>query len=169
MRALLSIASVSCLLLTSGCGDVTPPSRPPLAPPGIAIPTAEKPAAPPSTPAPAQAAKPTPPPTAPAAAVQRTAAEVGVGKKGHYGGQGPLVTPLEVYFRAAEMTVFKIQIPEAMKLYKAVNDNRGPATNDEFMQKIIKDNQIRLPQLPFGHRYVYDPKTEQLMVEKPAQ
>ena len=36
------------------------------------------------------------------------------------------------------------------------------------MQKIIKENQIKLPELPFGQRYVYDPKKEQLMVEKPA-
>jgi hypothetical protein len=36
------------------------------------------------------------------------------------------------------------------------------------MEKIIKANRIRLPALPQGQRYVYDPKQEQLMVEKPA-
>ena len=35
------------------------------------------------------------------------------------------------------------------------------------MEKIIKANQIKLPDLPEGDRYQYDPKTEQLMVESP--
>ena len=34
--------------------------------------------------------------------------------------------------------------------------------------KIIKANNIHLPELPDGDRYMYDPKTEQLMVESPA-
>jgi len=36
------------------------------------------------------------------------------------------------------------------------------------MEKIIKANNISLPELPEGHKYVYDPKLEMLMVEKPA-
>jgi hypothetical protein len=35
------------------------------------------------------------------------------------------------------------------------------------MQKIIKDGGVKLPDLPEGHRYRYDPATEQLMVEHP--
>ncbi len=178
MRVLLPIASVSLLLLISGCGDISPPKRAPLAPPGILIPTPDKPAPPPPPPsAPGHASKPAPPPpppptstqpAQPAPGMQQVPAGVGVGKKGHYG-QGPVVTPLEVYWRAQEAITFKVQIAEAMKLYKAMNDNHGPATHEEFMQKIIQENRIRLPQLPYGHRYLYDPKKEQLMVEKPAQ
>ena len=37
------------------------------------------------------------------------------------------------------------------------------------MEKIIKAGGIRLPPLPPGHRYVYDPATEQLLVEQPRQ
>ncbi len=33
------------------------------------------------------------------------------------------------------------------------------------MQRIIKENMIKLPDLPPGDRYVYDPKREELMVE----
>ena len=43
----------------------------------------------------------------------------------------------------------------------------APKDNDEFMQRIIKENHIKLPELPEGDRYMYDPKTEQLMVESP--
>ena len=36
------------------------------------------------------------------------------------------------------------------------------------MDRIIKENNIRLPTLPTGNRYVYDPKTGELMIEKPS-
>jgi len=36
------------------------------------------------------------------------------------------------------------------------------------MEKVIKANMIQLPELPEGHKYVYDPATKTLMVEKPA-
>jgi hypothetical protein len=35
------------------------------------------------------------------------------------------------------------------------------------MKEIVEANQIRLPQLQDGMRYVYDPKTETLLVERP--
>ena len=54
-----------------------------------------------------------------------------------------------------------------MKLFKASED-RAPKSHEEFMEKIIKANNIHLPELPDGQRYQYDPKTEQLMVESPA-
>ena len=55
-----------------------------------------------------------------------------------------------------------------MDLYKADNDGKGPKTNEEFMQKIVKEGDIKLPKLPPDHKYQYDPETEQLMVLKPA-
>ncbi len=61
---------------------------------------------------------------------------------------------------------FDVQIPAAMKLHKASNDNKAPATHEEFMEKIIKPGRIDLPQLPPGERYLYDPKKEELMVEQ---
>ena len=111
---------------------------------------------------PEEAAAPkTPPPAAP-----MKKAEVGVGKKGHYGGQGIIKTPVSVYFRAAERIIFNVEIPNNMKLYKAMNNNKGPATHEEFMEKIIKAGQIDLPDLPAGERYIYDPKKEELFIEQ---
>ena len=101
----------------------------------------------------------------------RVKAEVGVGVKGQ-----PLedprlvqtiVAPARALFRTEQRVVFEIQIPHAMQLYEATNGKR-PATHAEFMEQIIQANQIVLPELPAGQRYVYDPETGELMVEKPA-
>jgi hypothetical protein len=54
-----------------------------------------------------------------------------------------------------------------MQLYEATNGKK-PTTHEEFMEQIIRANQIVLPELPAGQRYVYDPETGELMVEKPA-
>jgi len=95
-------------------------------------------------------------------------AEVGVGARGRGYGPGLITTPVAVYFAARERIVFEIQVPQAMKLYKANND-KAPKTQEEFMQRIIKENQIKLPDLPEGARYLYDPATEQLLVEHAAR
>jgi hypothetical protein len=111
---------------------------------------------------------PPPPPVVPKAPeVVRKKAEMGVGDKGRGYGMGPVATPVAVYFSTRERIAFDIQIPEAMKLFKAT-EGRAPKTQKEFMEKIIKANSINLPTLSAGHRYVYDPKQEELMVEQPA-
>ena len=176
MRVLMVLAGISALVW-AGCDDIAPPQRrAPLAPPGIDIPQATQPApqaagpaAPAAQPQPGAQPQPQPAGQPPAAApgTERVEAGVGVGKKGHYGGGGPLVTPVEVYWRAQEKITFE-QVKHTLNLYKATNDNKGPATHEEFMQKIIKEGMIKLPELPAGHRYVYDPKQEQLLVERPA-
>lgn len=97
----------------------------------------------------------------------RSKAEVGVGAKGHGYGEGLVSTPAGAYFRTKERIAFDIQIKHAMNLFKAM-ENRAPKSHEEFMEKIIRANHIALPELPEGHRYVYDPKTEELMVEQPA-
>lgn len=100
-------------------------------------------------------------------------AEVGAGKKGHYGenegekATGLITVPVATLFRAQEMAAYDISVPHAMNLYKAEHDGKGPATHEDFMKDIIQFNQIKLPELPDGHKYVYDPATEQLMIEKP--
>ncbi len=96
----------------------------------------------------------------------REKAQVGVGEKGRDIGAGIISTPIKAYFSAKQQITFNIQIPHAMNLYKATN-GRAPNTHEEFMSKIIKANFIQLPQLPPGHKYVYDPKKEDLMVEHP--
>jgi hypothetical protein len=158
--------------------DQSAPKAPPPAPAAAApASTAATPAAnpgavpppPPPPPAAGQNAAPPPPPAdaqaKPPENVVREEAKVGVGKRGRGYEPGLVTTPVAAYFSARERIIFEIQIPQAMKLYKAQNEH-GPKTQEEFM-KIIKEQGVRLPDLPDGHRYVYDPATEQLMVERP--
>ncbi len=79
-----------------------------------------------------------------------------------------IVAPAVALFRTRERAVFEIQIPHAMQLYEALNGKK-PVSEEEFFEKIIKTNQIKLPTLPEGQRYVYDPKKGELMVERPAR
>lgn len=95
-------------------------------------------------------------------------ATVGSGKKGHGYGGGMITEPVRAYFRTRERVVFEITIPNAMKTFKAIDPKgKGPASHEEFMEKIIRENAIELPALPDGWRYRYDPETEDLMVERP--
>ncbi len=106
-----------------------------------------------------------PPPT------ERVKAEVGVGKKGRRLEKEGLFTPLTVpaiaFFRVEQRVVFEIQIPHALNLYRATNGD-FPKTEEIFMKEIVRANNIDLPELPLGHKYVYEAKTGQLMVERPA-
>jgi hypothetical protein len=125
--------------------------------------------------------KPPPPPVAKAPPAQKepqpvkleqVKAGVGVGLKGRSldGESGIIVTPVKAFFAAKEKISFEIEVPHALQLYKALSaDGRGPQTHDEFMTNVIEANQIKLPLLPPEHRYVYNPETEELMVERPAK
>ncbi len=192
----IGFAALTCVL---GCGDVPPapttptaqaPAPPAPAPPGnpngaaaasdspdAATDAADEPAANmPADEAPADEAPAEGAPAAeesaaaPAADGTTTPAEVGVGVKGKdYGGPGFVTTPIEAYFRTGERIAFEIQIPSAMKIYKASHDNKGPKTHEEFMNVIVKENGVQLPELAEGEEFVYDPKTEQLLVRHPAE
>lgn len=111
-------------------------------------------------------APPAPPPPAPE--VERVKAEVGVGVKGRsldeY--EGVVVTPAKTLFAFKEKAVFDIQIPQALQLFNA-SEGRNPESHEEFMEKIVKFNNIKLPELRQGERYVFDPATNELMVERP--
>jgi hypothetical protein len=104
----------------------------------------------------------------------RVPADVGVGRKGRKtqenakaGGIKQMIAqPVASLFAFRERAVFKIQIPHAMNLYKATN-GYFPKSNDVFMKDIIKFNQIKLPELPFGQSYEYDAESAQLMVIRP--
>ena len=61
---------------------------------------------------------------------------------------------------------FEIAVPQGLALFNA-SEGRNPESHEEFMEKVINFNQIKLPELPQGHKYVYDPKTNELMVERP--
>jgi hypothetical protein len=124
------------------------------------------------------AARPGPPSATPQPSPQPTAdentervkAEKGVGLKGRsldpY--DGPLATPAKTFFSTKERIAFDIEVPKALQLYEA-SSGEAPKTHDEFMENVIKANQIKLPVLPPGHKYVYDVATKQLMVERPKR
>ena len=101
---------------------------------------------------------------------ERVKAEKGVGIKGRSLDQyeGILVTPAKAYFSVRERIVFEDQIPHALNLYKAT-EGQGPKSHEEFMEKIIQFNRIKLPQLPPDAKYVYDVEKEMLMVERPRK
>jgi hypothetical protein len=56
-----------------------------------------------------------------------------------------------------------MQIEYAIKMYQAAND-RYPKDYDEFMNEIIKANNIALPKLPYYQKYGYDEKEHKLVV-----
>jgi hypothetical protein len=107
---------------------------------------------------------PAPPPP------QQVKADVGVSVRGKslQEHSGVLVAPAQAYFRTEERVVFQIQIPQAMNLFKAT-EGRNPRTHEGFMARIIKENNIKLPPLSAGEKFVYDAAKAELMVERPAQ
>ena len=97
-------------------------------------------------------------------------AEAGVGARGQSLQQhsGVLVEPAKAFFRVEQRMVFDVQIPQALQLF-AATEGRKPNSHDEFMTKIIAANQIQLPRLPPGQKYIYSPEKGELMVERPAK
>ncbi len=99
---------------------------------------------------------------------ERVKAEAGVAKAGRsldeY--EGMYVTPAKALFSFREKAVFQIQIPKNLQLYKGINGH-NPRTHEEFMKEIIEANLVKLPELPPGQRYVWDPEKGELMVERP--
>jgi len=97
--------------------------------------------------------------------LEREVAKAGVGKKGRNYGGGIISEPVHQYFHQSQRIEF-MKITGAMKMYKGEH-GYFPKTEEEFMSKIVKFNSIELPELPEGERYVYDPKSGELMVERP--
>ncbi len=56
------------------------------------------------------------------------------------------------------------QYKHALDLYWGTNGHY-PKTHDEFMEKIIKFNQIQLPELDEGVEYIYDPEDHTLKIQ----
>ena len=107
-------------------------------------------------------------PAAPPPSANLEKAQAGVGKQGRdYGGgavMAPVTVPVRTFFQARDRITFDIQIADGLRMYKATNGS-APKTHEEFMEKIIKENQIKLPELPPGDRYIYIPEKEDLFVE----
>ncbi len=105
----------------------------------------------------------------PGGGVQRVEANVEtVGTRGRSYGGGIISEPVSQLFKQKDR-IHLMQLEQVLKLYKAEHGSL-PRTHEEFMQKIVNNPQygIRLPELPPGHRYVWDPKQEKLLVERPA-
>lgn len=79
------------------------------------------------------------------------------------GAEVGVMKPAREFFSIRERAVFDIQIRDALKLFKATA-GRGPKSHDEFMDRVVEANQIQLPELPAGYRYVYDPQKDEMMV-----
>lgn len=91
-------------------------------------------------------------------------AKVGVGKKGEgYGNVVPILKPAATFWKAKEKIAFEIAIPKTMQLFEAIN-GRKPKSHEEFMEKIIRDGKVKLPELDEGMEYFYDAKQGELMV-----
>lgn len=147
----------------TAASDTAPPTEPETtAAPATDTTTAETTETPPAAPPSAESVEDTSP--APGAVSSREKAAAGAGKKGRGYGGGPISEPARQYFRIRERAVFDIQIPHALRMYQAVN-GKGPADHDEFMEKIVRENSISLPELPAGKKYVFDPDKGELMIE----
>jgi len=99
-------------------------------------------------------------------------ADVGMTGKGNYSSAnannpvGIITVPVKTYFTTRERLVLQ-QVTAAENLYKGEHE-RLPSSNEEYMEKIIRANNISLPRLPDGHVYVYDPKDSELKIRKPS-
>ena len=80
---------------------------------------------------------------------------------------GIIPVPLTAMFRTQERLVL-LQITDAMNKYKAIHE-KGPASHAEFMEQIIRANNIKLPPLPSNQEFMYDPADGELKIRKPAQ
>lgn len=186
MRMLLGTLIVAAFAVAIGCegnistapetadmgggGAPPPPAPAPPADPKHAAQAATAETA--TAPSPQEPTNDTPEPAPESADADGGTSEVATaasGAKGRdYGGAGFITTPIQQYFRA-ESRINLLHMANTMKIYKAGHDNKGPKTQEEFMNVIIKENGIQLPELPAGDEYFYDPKTEQLMVKHPAK
>ncbi len=93
----------------------------------------------------------------------------GKGQYGQGGGEKPMdiiTVPVGQLFAVRER-MFLMQLKHTEDLYKANNDNEMPKTHEEYMEKIIKEGMLKLPDLPPDQEYVYDPETQELKIKKP--
>jgi hypothetical protein len=74
----------------------------------------------------------------------------------------PITGPLEAYQPLIQQ-VAALGIEHAVNLFNA-SEGRYPNSYDEFMTRIIIENNIRLPVLPPGLEYQYDVENHKLLV-----
>ncbi len=74
----------------------------------------------------------------------------------------PISGPLAV-LKNAQLKLPQLAIQQALGLFNA-SEGRYPRDNQEFMQRIIAENRISLPQLPAGHAWKYDVERHEVLV-----
>ncbi|MEQ9410623.1 MAG: hypothetical protein RIK87_23000 [Fuerstiella sp.] len=79
----------------------------------------------------------------------------------------PITAPLEAY-EPLKQQVAEMGVTHAVQMFHAL-EGRYPKDHDEFMTKVIRQNNIRLPALGAGKRYEYDVANHQLMVVRDAE
>ena len=82
----------------------------------------------------------------------------------------PITGALEA-FEPTKQRLAILEIKQAVDIFQAT-EGRYPKDFDEFMQRVVKENNIRLPVLGPGFYYQYDVENHELVVvkgEKPEQ
>ena len=87
------------------------------------------------------------------------------GKKSRQAG-GYLGAVGHARFYAEHKLIFS-QVEHALNLYWGL-EGEYPQSHEEFMEKIIKANQIQLPELDEGVEYLYDPEDHKLKIHSPG-
>jgi hypothetical protein len=76
----------------------------------------------------------------------------------------PVLYAMQAYGPMLEQ-ISTMYIQHAVDLFNA-SEGRYPKDYDEFMIRIIKENQIKLPVLPGGAKYAYDVENHKLRIVK---
>ena len=76
----------------------------------------------------------------------------------------PITGPLEA-FHPVMQQIATIGIEHAVNLFNA-SEGRYPNSHEEFMTRIVKENNMRLPVLQPGMEYQYDVENHKLVVIK---
>lgn len=169
MNAKFSLSFAASLLLLAGCEVPeleTPQASAPATQQATTVaeqPAVEEPAAEPQTINPGSP-NPNEPPAATSTPREVTALDPARGKKSRATG-GYLGAVAGARFYAEHALIFD-QVTYALKLYNAEH-GEYPKSHEEFMNKIIKYNQLRLPPLDRGVEYIYVPEEHKLMIWRP--
>jgi len=75
----------------------------------------------------------------------------------------PISGPMNAYGPALERSFLPLINDHYIRAFEAI-EGRFPKDYNEFMEKIIRANDLKLPVLPGGRKWVYDEKEHQLKV-----
>jgi hypothetical protein len=137
------------------------------APAADANPSANQPAAQPQQPQTNQPAAQAQPAQGPSGQEEMMTLGANTGVQGQGYGGGLITEPVHEFFSMRNLITWD-QIKHDMDIWQAIH-NRYPKDAKEFQKEILDEAQIELPELPRGNRYVYDPKTGELMVARQKQ